>query len=175
MLSVDAQLNRHIPGIPGTPHRIPTGRTGQATVTVARVNVEVTPLPGIGTRQDFEVRAGRRIGVVNHRDGKIELLVSKVDDPDACTAEIPLTPDEAGALASLLGAAQLVASLHDETKDLAGVTTRQLPIIPRSPYDGPTLGDTARDAYQERGSDRRSSQGRHRAPLSETGLHLRRW
>lgn len=48
------------------------------------MNVEVTPLPGIGVRKDFALRNGRRTGVVTHRDGKIELIVSKSDDPDAC-------------------------------------------------------------------------------------------
>jgi TrkA domain protein len=68
------------------------------------VNVEVTPLPGIGVRKDFALRNRRQIGVISHRDGKLELILSKADDPDACLAEIALTYDEAGALANLLGA-----------------------------------------------------------------------
>lgn len=104
------------------------------------VNVDVTPLPGIGVRKDFATRTGRRIGVVTQRDGHIELIVSKSDDPDACLASIPLTADEAGALANLLGAPQLVAKLNDE---LPGISTRQLPIKPSGPFDGRTLGDTA--------------------------------
>lgn len=102
----------------------------------------MTPLPGIGTRQDFEIRARRRVGVVNHRDGRLELIVSKADDPDACTAEISLTPDEATTLANLLGAPQLVENLRDETREVAGITTKQFPINSRSPYDGRSLGDT---------------------------------
>ena len=105
------------------------------------VNVEVTPLPGIGVRKDFALRNGRRVGVVTHRDGKIELIVSKSDDPDACLAEIPLTTEEAGALANLLGAPQLVAQLTEEHRDLPGIHTRQIPV--GAPFDGRTLGDTA--------------------------------
>ncbi|WP_130343611.1 cation:proton antiporter regulatory subunit [Herbihabitans rhizosphaerae] len=107
------------------------------------MNVDVTPLPGIGTRQDFSTRAGRRVGVVTHRDGHFELIVSRQDDPDACTASIPLSAEEAGALANLLGAPQLVAQLNDEHRDVAGVSTRQLPLPHGSPFDGRTLGDTA--------------------------------
>jgi TrkA domain protein len=107
------------------------------------VNVEVTPLPGIGTRQDFESRAGRRIGVITYRDGKLELIVSREDDPDACTASIPLTTEEAGALANLLGAPQLVTQLRKENEELDGVNTKQLPLSHGSPFDGRTLGDTA--------------------------------
>lgn len=107
------------------------------------VNVEVTPLPGIGTRQDFVSRAGRRIGVIAYRDGRLELIVSRKDDPDACTASIPLTVDEAGALANLLGAPQLVSQLRKENGGLSGVNTDQLQLLHGSPFDGRTLGDTA--------------------------------
>jgi TrkA domain protein len=107
------------------------------------VNVEVTPLPGIGTRQDFSIKAGRRIGVITHRDGHLELIISKREDPDACSASIPLSMEEAGALANLLGAPQLVAHLADEHREVSGVSTRQLPLQPGSPYESRTLGDTA--------------------------------
>jgi TrkA domain protein len=108
-----------------------------------KVNVEVTPLPGIGVRKDFAIRNGRRVGVVTHRDGQIELIVSKSDDPDACLAALPLSADEAGALANLLGAPQLVAQLTEEHREFAGINTKQLPIRTGSPFDGRTLGDTA--------------------------------
>jgi K+:H+ antiporter subunit KhtT len=106
------------------------------------VNVDVTPLPGIGIRHDFTARAGRRIGVITYRDGRQELIVSREDDPDACTASVPLTVDEASALANLLGAPQLVAQLRKENDGLTGVHTKQLPVAHSSPYDGRTLGDT---------------------------------
>ncbi|MGQ0838488.1 cation:proton antiporter regulatory subunit [Actinokineospora sp.] len=107
------------------------------------MNVEVTPLPGIGTRQDFVSRSGRRIGVITYRDGHFDLIVSKPDDPDSCVASIPLTVEESGALANLLGAPHLVAQLEEAHREVTGVTTRQLPLAPRSPFDGRTLGDTA--------------------------------
>ena len=110
---------------------------------MAAVNIEVTPLPGIGVRKDFALRDGRRIGVVSHRDGKLALIVSKADDPDATLAELPLTVDEAGALANLLGAPQLVAQLSEEQRDLPGIRTGRLTISSGSPYDGRPLGDTA--------------------------------
>lgn len=107
-----------------------------------RVNVEVTPLPGIGVRKDFALRNGQRIGVINHRDGAIELIISRADDPDACVASLPLTVDESATLGNLLGAPQLVAQLTEEHKDLPGIQTKQLPIEDNSPYDGRTLGAT---------------------------------
>ena len=107
------------------------------------MNVEVTPLPGIGVRKDFPTRAGRRIGVVSHRDGHIELIVSKSDDPDACAASIPLSVDEAAALANLLGAPQLVAKLQRGAPRSARHQHQAAADRPDSPYDGRTLGDTA--------------------------------
>jgi TrkA domain protein len=104
------------------------------------VNVEVTPLPGIGVRQDFSLRAGRRIGVISYRDGKFELILSKQDDPDATAASIPLAPEEAGTLAGLLGAPQLVTQLAKQHRDITGITTRQLPV---TAFARRTLGDTA--------------------------------
>lgn len=80
---------------------------------------------------------------MTQRDGKIELIVSKADDLDACLASLPLTADEAGALANLLGAPQLVAQLTEEHRELPGIHTRQLPITEDGPFDGRTLGDTA--------------------------------
>lgn len=107
------------------------------------VNIEVTPLPGIGVRKDFALRDGRRIGVVSHRDGKLALIVSKADDPDATLAELQLTTDEAGALANLLGAPQLVEQLSKEQRDLPGLRTGRLTIASSSHYDGRPLGATA--------------------------------
>lgn len=106
------------------------------------MNVEVTPLPGIGVRKDFELTTGRRVGVVTLRDGGTDLIVSKKDDPDSCQASVRLTDDEAAVLGNLLGAPQLVAQLREEHRDLPGITTRQLPIGDASPYDGRTLGET---------------------------------
>ncbi|KAA0023392.1 cation:proton antiporter regulatory subunit [Antrihabitans cavernicola] len=107
------------------------------------MNVEVTPLPGIGVRKDFELASGRRIGVVTHRDGTVDLIVSKRDDPDACAAQVPLSNEEAAVLGNLLGAPQLVSQLQEEHRDLPGISTRQMPILEGSPFDGRTLGETA--------------------------------
>lgn len=103
----------------------------------------MTPLPGIGTREDFPARCGQRIGVIVHRDGHVELIISQADDPDTVAASIPLTGEESNTLASLLGAPQLVSQLAEQQRSLQGVITRQLPIQPGSPFDGRTLGDTA--------------------------------
>jgi TrkA domain protein len=107
------------------------------------VNVEVTPLPGIGVRKDFRLtNSRRRIGVIDHRDGTMDLIVSKADHPDE-TEQIPLSGKEAALMANLLGAPQLVAHLNEEQRDMPGLHTRQLPVNEGTPFDGRPLGDTA--------------------------------
>lgn len=107
-----------------------------------RVDVQVTPLPGIGTREDFTTRSGHRVGVITHRDGHVELIVSRDDDADACAASAPLTAEETSTLATLLGAPHLVSTLSEQQRELGSIVTAQLPVTPGSPYDGRMLGDT---------------------------------
>ncbi|MHA7304495.1 cation:proton antiporter regulatory subunit [Arthrobacter sp. TMN-49] len=107
------------------------------------MNIEETPLPGIGVRRELRLSSGRRVGVVTHRDGQTELILSRVDDPDACAASIPLSAEEAAGLGSLLGSAQLIAQLSAEQENLSGVTTHQILIRKGSAYAGRPLGDTA--------------------------------
>lgn len=106
------------------------------------MNVEVTPLPGIGVRQDFRTRSGRRVGVITYRDGRSELLVYRLDDPDACSASIPLTGEEAGTLATLLGAPHLVDHIAGGHRDVTGIETHQITVRPGSRFDGSPLGAT---------------------------------
>jgi TrkA domain protein len=103
---------------------------------------EETPLPGIGIRREFTVAGGRRVGVIMHRDGQSDLIVSRPDDPDATLVSIPLSVEEAAALGGLLGGAQLVAQLTDEHREMPGLSTRQVLIETASPFSGQTLGDT---------------------------------
>ncbi|MBB5917669.1 TrkA domain protein [Nocardia transvalensis] len=106
------------------------------------MNVEVTQLPGIGVRKDFPLKdSRRRVGVIDHKDGTIDLIVSKPGNPDA-TDQISLSAHEAAVLANLLGAPQLVAQLRNEHRDYGDLTTRQLVIRDGSPFDARLLGDT---------------------------------
>lgn len=106
------------------------------------VRVEKVDLPGIGTRHDVITKAGRRIGVVSHRSGERELALFGVDDPDASVDSIPLTDDEAAALADVLGASLMLGQLAGIREQAAGLFTEQLVISAGSPYAGAVLGAT---------------------------------
>ncbi|MGW4462237.1 cation:proton antiporter regulatory subunit [Micromonospora sp. NBC_01796] len=107
-----------------------------------RVRVEQTALPGIGVRHDMVTTSGRRLGVVTHRNGRRDLVFYDRDDPDACTADIPLTDDEAEALADILGASLMLGQLSGLRQQAAGLLTEQISIPAGSPYVGRKLGDT---------------------------------
>jgi TrkA domain protein len=94
------------------------------------VDVEEIALPGIGLRYDFATRSGQRVGVVCHRNGRRDLVIYDLDDPDSSRDVLQLTDDEGDVLAELLGAPRIVERLADLHK------------APGSPYDGRTLGDT---------------------------------
>ena len=86
--------------------------------------------------------SGRTVGVVSHRNGRRDLVVYDVDDPDARLVSIPLTDDEAEALADVLGASLVLGQLAGLRQQAAGLLTEQVPITAGSPFVGRKLGDT---------------------------------
>ena len=106
------------------------------------VLVEETKLPGVGVRHDFQSKAGKRVGVVKHRDGRRELYVTRADDPDACAQSISLSGEEAEAVADLLGGSTITRRLERLPQDIEGLAMDWLPIPRTSPYAGRALGDT---------------------------------
>ncbi|GAA3905378.1 cation:proton antiporter regulatory subunit [Amorphoplanes auranticolor] len=99
-------------------------------------------LPGIGVRHDLVTASGRTVGVVSHRNGRRDLLLYDVDDPDSSAASIPLTDDEAEALADVLGASLMLGQLAGVREQAAGLLTEQVGINAGSPFVGRRLGDT---------------------------------
>ena len=71
--------------------------------------VEVN-LPGVGVRHEFTSSRGEPVAVVTHRSGRREILISRVDDPDACAPALDLNEDDAAALGTILGAPQVAAA-----------------------------------------------------------------
>lgn len=106
------------------------------------MNVEVTPLPGIGVRKDFGLKSGRRLGVVTTKSGDVSLIISDPVDPDKCALSVKMTAEEAATAASLLGAPQLLKKLRAGQEDLLGLSVSQITVGEDSPYDGRPLKDT---------------------------------
>jgi TrkA domain protein len=106
------------------------------------VRIEQIALPGIGVRHDVVTKSGRRIGVVSRRGDGRELVVASREDPDSCVASIPLSDEEAEALAEILSAATVAIQLNQLSEGIAGLFTEQIVIGAGSPYVNRKLGDT---------------------------------
>lgn len=105
--------------------------------------IEQTQLPGVGTLHAFECLSGERIGVISTHADRREVVIYDDDDPDRVCATVSLTPDEARALADILGGITVIERLDDLRQEISGLSIDWLPIAPHSPYAGLTLGDTA--------------------------------
>ncbi len=106
------------------------------------MDVNETPLPGVGLRYDFTTRSGRQVGVVSHRNDRRDLLVYDRKDPDTCTEVVQLTEEESDTLAEILGAARITGRLAELQQRIEGLAIDWLEIPPGSPYAGRPLGDT---------------------------------
>jgi K+:H+ antiporter subunit KhtT len=109
---------------------------------VGGVDVERTTLPGIGLRHTFTSERGRRVAVISHRSGRRDLVIYDKADPDTATATVSLSREEADGLAELLATSRVEERLAELGRQVDGLTSEQIPIMPGSPYDGRTLGDT---------------------------------
>ncbi|OEJ52568.1 cation:proton antiporter regulatory subunit [Streptomyces agglomeratus] len=97
-----------------------------------------TTLPGVGTQYDFTTEDGQHISVVVHTDGRRFIGFYDRDDPDACLLSVPLSPDEATALAHLIDTAPIDAVRTDGID----LVTEHIPVTSKSPYAGRPLADT---------------------------------
>jgi len=105
-------------------------------------HVERAELPGIGVRHDINTEAGRRVSVINFRDGRRELAIADEDDPDSAEETVSLTDDEAIAMAEVLGGSLILTQLAGLREQVAGLYMEQIPVRADSPFVGRPLGDT---------------------------------
>lgn len=101
-----------------------------------------TLLPGVGVRYDLRTRDGNLLGMVLQREGAVEIALYAARDPDRARGVLRLERDEAEAVAELLGATRLTQRFADLSREVPGLRSARLTIVPGSPYDGRVLGDT---------------------------------
>ncbi|HKF00392.1 MAG TPA: cation:proton antiporter regulatory subunit [Actinomycetes bacterium] len=106
------------------------------------MDIQETPLPGVGLRHEFTTAAGRQLGVVTHLTGRRDLLLFDPEDPDACQDVIELSDEDSDALAELLGAGRIAERLGRLRQQVEGLAIDWLPIPPGSPFATGTIGDT---------------------------------
>jgi TrkA domain protein len=91
----------------------------------------------------FGTERGYRVGVIAHRTGRRDLVVYDRHDPDRALLTVKLTPEEANALAEMLGTTRIIEHLAELQRQVEGLVTEQIMVEPGSPYDGRLLADTA--------------------------------
>lgn len=98
-------------------------------------------LPGIGIRYEFDTTAGRRIGVLVHRDGRRELLIYCKGNEDSCSESLDLDPSEAAALVEIFGGSKITERLSDLKHEVQGLAIEWVTVPPTSPLAGRSIGD----------------------------------
>ena len=93
-------------------------------------------------RSDVITASGRRVSVVSQRSGERDLALFDADDPDASTDSIPLTDDEAQALAELLGASIALSRLSGLSDKVPGLYTEEISLPIDSKFIGRPMGAT---------------------------------
>jgi TrkA domain protein len=102
-----------------------------------------TDLPGVGTRYDFATRAGDRLGVLVHRNGRRELLLYDRSDPDTCRSTIALDESDARTMSELLGGPRLLEHLDEVRQQVEGLVIEWLRVEASAQLAGSTLADAA--------------------------------
>ena len=98
-------------------------------------------LPGIGVRYEFHTSAGRRIGVLVHRDGRREFLIYSKGDEDSCSESLDLDQAESAALVELLGGTKITERLSDLRHDVKGLAIEWVSVPATSALVGQSIGD----------------------------------
>ncbi|MGY1712419.1 cation:proton antiporter regulatory subunit [Geodermatophilus sp. SYSU D00758] len=106
------------------------------------MELEETLLPGVGVRYELQTRAGQVLAIVVQRDGGAEAAVYDRRDPDRALGVVRLEPEEADAVAEVLGAPRLTQRFADLSKEVPGLESGRFPIRPGSAFAGRPLGDT---------------------------------
>ncbi|HRW17965.1 MAG TPA: TrkA C-terminal domain-containing protein [Dermatophilaceae bacterium] len=101
-----------------------------------------TMLPGVGIRYEARTRDGKVLGIVVAHDGGAEVVTYRRDDPDAVATQLRLEPEEALAIAELLGAPRLSSRLADLSREVPGLSSARFTVTAGSRYDGRRLGDS---------------------------------
>jgi TrkA domain protein len=103
--------------------------------------VRETKLPGVGVRHDFTTEDGTNIGVLVHRDGRREILVYDVGDPDACSSPVSLSAADSRTVSELLGASQVTEVVSVVQQNIEGLAIEWIEVTATSGKGGTTIGD----------------------------------
>jgi len=109
--------------------------------SLAVADIEETELPGVGVRREFTTQAGMRLGVIQTRTGRRDLLLYDADDPDACRSLVPLDEHDSDVLIDLLGGDRVVNEATSTLLQIDDLAIDWVAVDLSSPSAGRTIGD----------------------------------
>jgi TrkA domain protein len=105
------------------------------------MDINETPLPGIGVRYEFTSESGDHVGVVVRRDGKRDVALYDRQDPDSCRGTMELSEGDASKLAELLGGTNITARLESLRHMVEGLAIEWVTMPSSGGLTGKTIGD----------------------------------
>ncbi len=106
------------------------------------MDLERTPLPGVGVKYAFTTAAGQRGAVIVHLDGRRDVVGYDSANPEEARVVLELAGTEPRTVADLLGMPLITDHFDELTPPLDGVETMRMPVAVDSPFEGRRLGDT---------------------------------
>lgn len=103
--------------------------------------VRETKLPGVGVRHEFTTEEGNDVGVIVHHDGRREILLYDVVDPDACTSVVNLSEHDTQTLAEILGVSHVTETVAEIRQEIDGLSIEWIEIPASSDLVGTSIGD----------------------------------
>ncbi|GIE95344.1 cation:proton antiporter regulatory subunit [Paractinoplanes rishiriensis] len=105
------------------------------------MTIERIALPGVGVCHAITTGARQRLGVINRRHGRRDLVVYDQDDPERAACTVSLADHEAHQLADLLAGTVFVDHVRELELQTAGLTAVRIRIPAGSAADGHSLRD----------------------------------
>ncbi|MEL6984073.1 MAG: cation:proton antiporter regulatory subunit [Actinomycetota bacterium] len=106
-------------------------------------DVRETTLPGVGVRHEFVTEEGRTVGVLVHHDGRRDILIYGVDDPDTCTTTLALSANDSRTMDELLGGSRITEVNNVVQHEIEGLSIEWITVAPQSPAAGHSIGEGA--------------------------------
>lgn len=106
------------------------------------MNIERTPLPGIGVCHTATTTGRQRLGVICHLTGRRDLVLYDPDDPQRVACAIILDVGEAHQVADLLNDTITIDHVTDLEQPVPGLTAARIRLPIGSPYHDRPLRDT---------------------------------
>lgn len=86
---------------------------------------------------------GRNVGVLVHHDGRRDILIYGIDDPDTCTTTLALSANDSRTMDELLGGSRITEVNNVVQHEIEGLSIEWITVASESPSAGHSIGEGA--------------------------------